>query len=143
MQSFDRQGTCVGYCGPTKERIAIASVGHVDNRINGFLADRSDDRRRRSSIFGQRCGSGNTSGCAHGKSNQIGLTMYYVLLRGADAHQLRFITFVTRTFYDYFLRRLRRIQNRERKGSSHASEHGVIQWRFHPDGQSHGKSKRE
>jgi hypothetical protein len=94
------------------------------------------------SIFGQRCGSGNTNGCARDKRSD-GLTMYFVRLRGADAHQLMFITLITRTFYIYSLPRWRRIQNRERKGGSHCSERGGIQWRFHPDGQSHGKSKRE
>ena len=38
MQSFDRQGTCVGFCGPTEERIVIASFGHVDNRIDEAFA---------------------------------------------------------------------------------------------------------
>ena len=37
MQSFDRHGTCVGFCGPTEERIVIASIGHVDNRIDEAL----------------------------------------------------------------------------------------------------------
>ena len=37
MQSFDRHGACVGFCGATEERIMIASFEHVDNRIDEAL----------------------------------------------------------------------------------------------------------
>ena len=82
MQSFDRHGTCVGFCGPPEDRIVIASVGHGDNRTNGFpkvppsqvsVTIDADDRR---SLVGAARQAMRTAAPMTSESN--GLTMYFV-----------------------------------------------------------------
>jgi hypothetical protein len=72
------------------------------------IAHLSNDRRRRCRSLVSAAGQAIRT-AAPVTIESDGLTMYFVRLRGADAYQLMFITFVTRTFYDYSLPRWRRI----------------------------------